>query len=49
MLREFALDGKTQATITLSDVPGKASWYVVRVVASDGDQAYTNPIWAEVR
>lgn len=49
VLREFALDGKTQATITLSDVPGKSSWYVVRVVASDGDQAWTNPIWVEVR
>jgi len=49
VLREFALDGKTQATITLSDVPGKASWYIVRVEASDGDQAWTNPIWVEVQ
>lgn len=49
VLREFALDGKTQATINLTDVPGQSSWYVVRVAASDGDQAYTNPIWVEVR
>lgn len=49
VLREFALEGKSEATITVSDIPGKASWYIVRVVASDGDQAYTNPIWVEVR
>ena len=48
VLREFSLDGKTEATITLSDTPAKGSWYVVRVVATDGDQAYTNPIWVEV-
>lgn len=45
VLREFALDGKTQATITVTDVPGQSSWYVVRVVASNGDQTYTNPVW----
>ncbi|HAZ31026.1 TPA: hypothetical protein DCY65_05625, partial [Candidatus Acetothermia bacterium] len=49
VLREFALGGKPQATITLADTPGKSSWYILRVVASDGDQAYTNPIWVEVR
>jgi len=49
VLREFALGGKPQATITLADTPGKSSWYILRVVASDGDQAYTNPIWVDVR
>lgn len=49
LLREFALDGKTEATIALADAPAKGSWYIVRVVASDGDQAYTNPIWVEVK
>jgi hypothetical protein len=49
VLHEFPLDGKAQATITLSDAPRKASWYLVRVVATDGDQAYTNPIWVEVK
>lgn len=49
VLREFALDGKAEATITLSDTPTKGSWYIVRVVATDGDQAYTNPIWVEVK
>ncbi len=48
VLREFALEGKAEATIALSDTPTKGSWYIVRVVATDGDQAYTNPIWVEV-
>lgn len=49
LLREFALDGKAEATITLSDAPVGDSWYIVRVVATDGDLAYTNPIWVEVK
>lgn len=47
-LREFALDGKAEATITLTDVPATSGWYIVRVVATDGDPAYANPIWVEV-
>ncbi|MBC7169551.1 PHP domain-containing protein [Candidatus Bipolaricaulota bacterium] len=46
---EFALGGKAEATIALTDVPGTSSWYIVRVVATDGDQAWTNPIWVEVK
>lgn len=49
VLREFALDGKAEATITLTDGPGMSGWYIVRVVATDGDPAYTNPIWVEVK
>ncbi len=49
VLREFPLGGKVEATISLADVPGKSGWYVLRVVATDGDQAYTNPIWVEVK
>ncbi|MBC7220912.1 PHP domain-containing protein [Candidatus Bipolaricaulota bacterium] len=49
VLREFALEGKAEATIALTDTPTKGSWYIVRVVATDGDQAWTNPIWVEVR
>ncbi len=48
VLREFALDGKPEATITFSDRPTASGWYIVRVVATDGDQAWTNPIWAQV-
>jgi len=49
VLREFALGGVAEATITLADAPTQGSWYIVRVVASDGDQAWTNPIWVEVK
>ncbi len=49
VVREFALGGKAEATISLTDTPGKSGWYIVRTVATDGDQAYTNPIWVEVR
>ncbi|MEM4284546.1 MAG: CehA/McbA family metallohydrolase [Candidatus Caldarchaeum sp.] len=48
VLKNFNL-GEERATITLTDKPTEKSWYVVRVVADDGDQAYTNPIWVEVR
>ncbi len=48
VLKNFNLS-QERATITLTDTPTEKSWYVVRVVADDGDQAYTNPIWVEVR
>lgn len=48
VLREFKLS-EDRAVITLADRPPEKSWYVVRVVADDGDQAYTNPIWVELR
>lgn len=48
VLKNFSL-GEDRAAITLTDKPTEKSWYVVRVVADDGDQAYTNPIWVEVR
>jgi hypothetical protein len=49
VVRDFPLDGRAEATVTFADAPTPGSWYVVRVVATDGDQAYTNPIWVEVR
>lgn len=48
VLKNFSLS-EDRAVITLTDKPAEKSWYVVRVVADDGDQAYTNPIWVEVR
>ncbi len=48
VLKNFSL-GEDRAAITLTDKPTEKSWYVVRVVVDDGDQAYTNPIWVEVR
>ncbi len=48
VLKNFSLS-EDRAVITLTDKPTEKSWYVVRVVADDGDQAYTNPIWVEVR
>ena len=48
VIHEFRLSNVPEATITLSHAPAKSSWYIVRVVATDGDQAYTNPIWVEV-
>jgi len=48
VLKNFSL-GEDRAVITLTDKPTEKSWYIVRVVADDGDQAYTNPIWVEVR
>lgn len=49
VVRDFPLDGRAEATVTFADAPTPGSWYVVRVVATDGDHAYTNPIWVEVR
>lgn len=49
VVHEFRLGAVPEATITLSDAPVRSSWYIVRVVATDGDQAYTNPIWVEVK
>ncbi|MCX7750329.1 MAG: CehA/McbA family metallohydrolase [Candidatus Bipolaricaulota bacterium] len=49
VVREFALDGKPEATITFTDRPTTSGWYIVRVVATDGDGAWTNPIWVEVK
>ncbi len=48
VLKRFSLT-EDRAGITLTDKPTERSWYVVRVVADDGDQAYTNPIWVEVQ
>jgi hypothetical protein len=48
VLKTFTLS-KERAVITLTDKPAERSWYLVRVVADDGDQAYTNPIWVEVQ
>ncbi len=48
ILKKFTLT-EDRAVVTLTDKPTEKSWYVVRVVADDGDQAYTNPIWVEVR
>ncbi|MFN4219241.1 MAG: CehA/McbA family metallohydrolase [Candidatus Bipolaricaulia bacterium] len=48
VLKNFSLS-EDRAVITLTDKPTEKSWYIVRVVADDGDQAYTNPIWVEVR
>ncbi|MCS6902701.1 MAG: CehA/McbA family metallohydrolase [Candidatus Bipolaricaulota bacterium] len=48
VLRAFSLS-EDRAVITLTDRPTEQSWYLVRVIAEDGDQAYTNPIWVEVR
>lgn len=48
ILRKFNLT-EDRALITFTDKPTEKSWYVVHVVADDGDQAYTNPIWVEVR
>lgn len=48
VLKKFALS-EDRAVITLTDKPTEKGWYIVRVVADDGDQAYTNPIWVEVR
>ncbi len=48
VLKAFNL-GEDRATITLIDKPTEKSWYIVRVVSDDDDQAYTNPIWVEVR
>ncbi|MCX8102961.1 MAG: CehA/McbA family metallohydrolase [Candidatus Bipolaricaulota bacterium] len=48
VLKKFTLT-EDRAVITFADKPTEQSWYVVRVVADDGDQAYTNPIWVEVR
>lgn len=48
VLKKFSLT-EDRAVITLTDKPTEKSWYAVHVVADDGDQAYTNPIWVEVR
>jgi hypothetical protein len=48
VLKTFTLS-EERAVITLTDKPAERSWYLVRVVADDGDQAYTNPIWVEVQ
>jgi hypothetical protein len=48
VLKTFTL-GEDRAVITLTDKPTEKGWYLVRVIADDGDQAYTNPIWVEVQ
>lgn len=48
VLKKFNLS-EDRAVVTFTDKPTEKSWYVVHVVADDGDQAYTNPIWVEVR
>lgn len=48
VLKKFNLT-EDRAVVTFTDKPTEKSWYVVHVVADDGDQAYTNPIWVEVR
>lgn len=48
VLKNFNLS-EDRAVITLTDKPTEKGWYLVRVVADDGDQAYTNPIWVEIR
>ncbi len=48
VLKKFTLT-EDRAVVTFTDKPTERSWYVVHVVADDSDQAYTNPIWVEVR
>lgn len=48
VVRQFALEGKSEGMIAFTDTPTASGWYIVRVVATDGDQAWTNPIWVEV-
>lgn len=48
VIGEIALGGKGEAAISFTDRPARSGWYIVRVVATDGDQAWTNPIWVEV-
>jgi len=49
VLKEFTFTTETQASVQFVDKPERNSWYALRAFASDGEQAFTNPIWVEVR